>query len=146
MGKLETLQLAFIFALFIILGGTFFISIIIPNKSELDNEQHYKMVANWSQKYENVNSDFSKVRNITSDESASDDKLISTFGKLNALITSVWSMLTQIYGSFSYMFTIVTEMGDLIPGIPSWMPTLAILSIIIIVGYAIMSAVLQWKL
>lgn len=68
-----------------------------------------------------------------------------TFGVLNGIINAVWGTVKGFFASFGVM-TAAYEGTTNVFGVPSWIAGLAILAVIVLVGFSIYSAIFQTEL
>jgi|2_EtaG_2_1085320.scaffolds.fasta_scaffold06554_5 hypothetical protein len=64
------------------------------------------------------------------------------FGALNALIKSSWNSLQLIFNSFSFMNSVFSGLGTVF-GLPTWVGSLIILLITVMIVFAIWGAIFQ---
>ena len=123
----------------IIIGGVAIIAEFRAVDDEFVDEERYADFNKTFNKYEDI-MDISNntQRNIQNMENTD----FGIFGVLNGLINQAWQFLRLLISSLGFMTSAFNGMTTLF-GIPSWIPSIIIGIIVILIGFAIFSAIFQ---
>jgi len=126
----------------------FFVMGTIGLINGFDNAEETFMDADDQEDYLTFNDTFNKLGNINDSVNSIKDSIITTdpdpgiFGFLNSLIGSAWNTLHLLFNSLSFMNSVFGGLSDVF-GIPEWVSTLMILLVIVVIAFAIYSALFQ---
>jgi len=122
---------------FIIVGGVTILGGIFENDPTFGDAGKYQEFNNTF----NVLSDVStNVNNIQSNvEGSGASSGFNIFGVVGSLINSAWSSLKLIISSFSFMTTAYNGLSTFF-GVPAFIPSLIILIVITVLGFALYKA------
>jgi hypothetical protein len=101
--------------------------------------------------YSRFNQSFNRLNDVTTAVNGlqtgitNADTDFGAFGVLNALISSSWQSLKLMFTSFAIMNDAYNGLSNVF-GVPAWIPGLAILSVIVLIAFAIYSAIFQREL
>jgi len=126
----------------------FFILGVISLITEFDNADANFMDSNDDDDFVKFNRTFNKLDDINESVNNIKDNVIDadvdegTFGVLNSLINSAWNTLKLLFNSLSFMNSVFEGLSEIF-GIPSWVSTLLILLVVVVIAFAIYSALFQ---
>jgi hypothetical protein len=101
--------------------------------------------------YARFNASFNQLEDVSTTVGAlqtgitNSDTDFGVFGVLNALISSAWQSLKLMFTSFGIMNDAYNGLSTVF-GVPSWIPGLVILAVIIMIAFTIYSAIFQKEL
>jgi hypothetical protein len=126
---------------FIIVGGISMLSIFADTDPTFTDDDDFNK--------------FNESFNVLSDVSSQVDSLESSiteadtdfgvFGVLNSLISSSWQSLKLLFTSLSFMDDVFLGMSTMF-GVPTWIPTIIVLALTVMIAFAIYSAIFQREL
>jgi len=138
----ETLPRHFIYAVIvfmIVVGG----GVAILSEFQGNDDTYADMG-----RYQEFNKSFNKQKNITDAVGDVRGRIVSAdtdpglFGVLNALISSSWTTLIQLFNIFGFMGEALDNVSVFF-GVPPWITGLVVLLITVLIAFAIFSAVFQ---
>lgn len=134
-----------------VLGIIAFVFFIVAGVSMTGILQDSDSTFAQDEKFSKFNQSFNVVSDVTDEVNALEsgitdaDTDFGTFGVLNSLISSSWQLLRLIRSSFSFMDGVFEGFTEVF-GVPGWIPGLAILTVMVIIVFAILGAVFQRRL
>jgi hypothetical protein len=132
-------------------GMIIFTLVIVGGMSIYATFGHYSPAMTSSTKYIQFNQTFDKYSELNESvgnlqasitESPAD---LGVFGVLNGLINTAWNGLKLIFTSFGFMNNAGQGLSDVF-GVPAWIPSLLLLTIIVMFAFTIWSAIFQSEL
>lgn len=123
---------------FIIVGGISMLSMMNTEQSGFTDDS----------RFQNFNNTFNVMDDVTTEvgdlqsgiENAETD--FGVFGVLNSLISSAWNTLKLLFSSFGFMDAVFGGLTTVF-GVPAWIPTLIGLLVVVLLAFAIYSAIFQ---
>lgn len=127
---------------------TFMIVGVITLLTEIDNNTTGGMSEN--QKFQDFKKELDKRDNLTSNlgsiqtgiEGTESESNIGAFGVLNSLINKAWQTLKGLFKTVSFVGEAFTS-ASAIFGIPSWVMSLLLLLVVVMIAFSIWSAIFQ---
>lgn len=129
----------FIILVFVLMGGTALIHYLgVQQPSLLDDDRYSEFQSALGSANESLISNVGSVQAQTESKAGSP----GAFGWLSALVGNGWSVIVQLYDTFSFGTTAFTSLGGVL-GLPGWITTTLLLFITVVIAVSIISAIFQ---
>jgi len=123
---------------FFIVGGLAMMGILYKDKASITGDESYTQFNKTFNKLDQVTD---KVEGLQSSiEDAEPEQ--GLFGVLNSLISTAWNSLKLVFTSFGFMNGVFSGMYAIF-GVPSWIPALIMLIVVVIIAFEIWRAIFQ---
>jgi hypothetical protein len=123
----------------VIVGGLTLLGDFINESPEIAEDSKY---TEFSEALDVQDDILATTEDMRSDIESYDATEFGVFGVLNALINSAWNTLKLLLNSLDFMASAITG-GAIVFDIPTWIPTLIIALVTILVVFSIYSAIFQ---
>lgn len=138
--NIQNYMIGIVLLVIVFTGGIYMFGAFSSYDSTLDSanevSQFNKSIASANKITDSVNAIDESIQGVSSDSNS------GVLGWLNVLVGSAFNGLKAIGSSLSFMSTATTEVGAIL-GIPSFVIPLLLLVVIIIIGFAIWSAIMR---
>lgn len=122
----------------VILGGMSIIGELRKTSPSIVDDTSYANFNNTFNKYDTVTSEVEGIQSNIEDSDAEP----GLFGSLNSLISGAWNTLKLLGSSFGFMGDIFESVGAWF-GLPAWVGASVSLLFIVLISFAIYSAIFQ---
>lgn len=121
---------------FVIVGGIAMMSSLNSTGEGFTNNEQFTSFNDSFNKFDDVTEQVTIIKESVSNPDADQ----GPFGFLDALIGASWATLKGTFASFSFMGDVFNSASTIF-GIPAWIPSLVFFMVIILIAYAIISAI-----
>lgn len=139
MGKISGYLIAFSVFTLIILGGLSILGEFNSKGAGFTADSDYVRFNKSFNQYDELSG---SINTLNSSIANQDNPDAGNLGFLNALVGTSWSVLKNIFGTFSFTYNIFSGLGEVF-GVPSWAVVIIIGIVVITIVFAIFGAVFQ---
>ena len=146
---METLPRHYIFGIimfvFIILTGLYMINDLrneVPGLLDSEDKDDFDKFNLTFNQFDKINESISNIQSNVENPAGDEEGLLGKFGMLESLISSAWNTLKLLVNSLSFMNDVFAGLTTIF-GVPAFIPTLLILVVVVLIIFAIYSAIFQ---